>query len=70
MGAGRAPDREVSMVHTFGGTRADLAEALALAEAGRVHTTVQAFGLEDAGMALADLEAGRVLGRAVIVPDA
>jgi alcohol dehydrogenase, propanol-preferring len=68
MGAGRAPEREVSMVHTFGGTRADLVGALALAQAGDVHTTVQAFGLEEAGRALAELDAGRVLGRAVVVP--
>ena len=31
MGAGRAPDREVAIVHTFGGTREDLIGALALA---------------------------------------
>ena len=68
MGAGGAPEREVTMVHTFGGTRADLVQALALAEAGHVHSTVQAFGLEEAGVALAELEAGRVLGRAVVVP--
>ena len=68
MGAGRAPEREVSMVHTFGGTRADLARALELAAAGRIHSEVQAYGLEESGRALADLEAGRVLGRAVVVP--
>jgi alcohol dehydrogenase, propanol-preferring len=56
------------MVHTFGGTRADLVQAVALAKAGHVHSTVQAFGLEEAGLALAELEAGRVLGRAVVVP--
>jgi alcohol dehydrogenase, propanol-preferring len=68
IGAGRAPEREATMVHTFGGNRADLVQALALAQAGQVHTTVQAFGLEEAGHALAELEAGRVLGRAVVVP--
>jgi propanol-preferring alcohol dehydrogenase len=68
MGAGRAPEREVSMVHTFGGTRADLADALALAGAGHIHSTVQTYALEDTGTALADLAAGRVLGRAVVVP--
>jgi alcohol dehydrogenase, propanol-preferring len=68
MGAGRVPEREVSIVHTFGGTRPDLVEVLALAQAGHVHTTVQAFGLEEAGRALGELEAGRVLGRAVVVP--
>ena len=69
MGAGRVPEREVTMIHTFGGTRADLRRALALAAAGRVQSHVETFGLEDAGRALTDLGAGRVLGRAVIVPD-
>jgi propanol-preferring alcohol dehydrogenase len=68
MGAGGTPDREVTIVHTFGGTRADLVRALALAEAGRVSTHTETYGLGDAGRALADLEAGRVLGRAVLVP--
>jgi propanol-preferring alcohol dehydrogenase len=69
-GVGRSPDREVTMLHSFGGSRADLAEALARAEAGHVHSTVQQFALEDAGAALTALETGRVLGRAVIVPGA
>jgi propanol-preferring alcohol dehydrogenase len=68
MGAGGAPDREVAMVHTFGGTRDDLRRALALAEAGRIRTHVEAFDLAVAGRALAGLESGRVLGRAVLVP--
>jgi propanol-preferring alcohol dehydrogenase len=68
MGAGRAPEREVTILHTFGGTRADLVRALALAEAGRVRTRVQSFGLHEAAHALTELEAGRVLGRAVIAP--
>jgi alcohol dehydrogenase, propanol-preferring len=68
MGAGGAPDREVAMVHTFGGTRDDLVQALALAEAGRVRTHVEAYDLYAAGRVLADLDAGKVLGRAVLVP--
>jgi propanol-preferring alcohol dehydrogenase len=68
MGAGAAPDREIAMVHTFGGTRDDLVRALALAEAGRVHTHVETYELAAAGRALADLDAGKVLGRAVLVP--
>ena len=68
MGAGRAPDREVTIVHTFGGTRDDLVRALALAEAGRVSTHTEAYELDDAPRALDDLDAGRVLGRAVLVP--
>jgi len=68
MGAGRAPDREVTIVHTFGGTRGDLERALTLAEAGKVSTHTEVYQLQDAGRALEDLEAGRVLGRAVLVP--
>jgi propanol-preferring alcohol dehydrogenase len=68
MGAGGAPDREVAMVHTFGGTRDDLVRALALAEDGRVRTHVEAHNLASAGRVLAELDAGKVLGRAVLVP--
>ena len=68
MGAGGAPDREVAIVHTFGGTRDDLVHALALAEAGRVRTHVEVADLAAAGRVLAELEAGKVLGRAVLVP--
>jgi alcohol dehydrogenase, propanol-preferring len=67
MGAGGAPDREIAIVHTFGGSREDLVRALALAEAGRVRTRVEVFELTDAGRVLAALEAGKVLGRAVLV---
>ena len=67
MGAGGAPDREIAIVHTFGGTRDDLARTLALAEAGRVRTRVEVFELAAAGRVLAALEAGKVLGRAVLV---
>jgi hypothetical protein len=68
MGAGGAPDREIAMVHTFGGTRRDLMQALALAESGRVRTHVAVHDLAAAGRVLADLDAGKVLGRAVLVP--
>jgi D-arabinose 1-dehydrogenase-like Zn-dependent alcohol dehydrogenase len=67
MGAGGAPDREIAIVHTFDGARDDLVRALALAEAGRVRTHVEVFELTAAGRVLADLEAGKVLGRAVLV---
>jgi propanol-preferring alcohol dehydrogenase len=68
MGAGGTPDREIAMVHTFGGSREDLVRTLALAEAGRVRTHVEVHELAAAGRVLADLEAGKVLGRAVLVP--
>jgi alcohol dehydrogenase, propanol-preferring len=67
-GAGGTPDREIAIVHTFGGTRDDLIHALALAETGRVRTHVEAYDLAAAGQVLADLDAGNVLGRAVLVP--
>jgi propanol-preferring alcohol dehydrogenase len=69
MGSGGAPDREIAMVHTFGGTRDDLRRALMLAEAGRIRTHVEVVDLAAAGGALADLETGKVLGRAVLVPE-
>src|SRR3954469_5184540 len=68
MGAGRAPDREVELVHTFGGTRADLVQALALAEAGRIRTHARVYDLAAAATALLELGAGNVVGRAVLVP--
>jgi alcohol dehydrogenase, propanol-preferring len=67
MGAGGAPDREVAIVHTFGGTRDDLRRALALVEAGRIRTHVEVFDLAAAGRALSQLDTGKVLGRAVLV---
>ncbi|MGH2944974.1 MAG: alcohol dehydrogenase catalytic domain-containing protein [Solirubrobacteraceae bacterium] len=67
MGAGGAPDREIAIVHTFGGSRDDLLRALAIAEAGRVRTHVEVFELTAASRVLADLETGKVLGRAVLV---
>ena len=68
MGASDAPDREIAIVHTFGGTPRDLAPALALADSGRVRTHVAVHDLAAAGRVLADLYAGNVLGRAVLVP--
>jgi alcohol dehydrogenase, propanol-preferring len=68
IGAGRAPDREVAIVHTFGGTREDLVGALALAEAGQVRTSFERFALGDVVRAFDELEAGRILGRAVLEP--
>ena len=55
-------------MHTFGGTRDDLARALALAESGMVRRHVEVHDLDSAGQILADLDAGNVIGRAVLVP--
>lgn len=53
----------------FWGSRAELLKVLQLARAGSivVHRTV--YPLSQAGQAIADLRAGRVDGRAVLVPD-
>ena len=59
----------VSIGSTYWGTRPELVELLALAEAGRVHAHVQRFALADAPRAYAALAAGELTGRAVIVPD-
>jgi propanol-preferring alcohol dehydrogenase len=68
MGVGRIPEREVTMIHTFGGAREDLAQALAWAKAGRVKAKTVTFDLDAADQALAALQGREVLGRAVLVP--
>ena len=68
MGTGAAPDREVTIVHTFGGTRRDLEKALALATDGQVDSRTETFSLEDAGRAIDRLRVGDVVGRAVLLP--
>jgi propanol-preferring alcohol dehydrogenase len=52
------------------GTVEELAEVVALAAAGRVHTEAEVYGLHDAVSAYGKLRQGEVLGRAVIVPGA
>lgn len=50
------------------GTRADLAELLTLAAAGKVACRIETLPLNQANTAREDLRAGRVLGRLVLVP--
>ncbi|MTD17269.1 alcohol dehydrogenase catalytic domain-containing protein [Nakamurella sp. YIM 132087] len=52
----------------YWGGREELAELLALAAQGRIHVHRQVYPLSDAARALADLRAGRISGRAVLVP--
>ena len=59
---------EQRIVTSVGNRRSELVEALDLAVRGRLHTTVTTHPLEDAARVLQDLRAGRVLGRAVLVP--
>lgn len=50
------------------GTLSELAEVVALARAGAIHTEVQRFALDDAVEGYRRLARGEVVGRAVVVP--
>jgi alcohol dehydrogenase, propanol-preferring len=50
------------------GTVAELAEVVALAAAGAIHSEAEVYGLDDAVTAYGKLRQGDVLGRAVVVP--
>ncbi|HEB88995.1 MAG TPA: alcohol dehydrogenase [Deltaproteobacteria bacterium] len=52
----------------IGGTISDTREVLALADQGMLRNDVEFFGIEEAPKAMEALEAGRLVGRAVIVP--
>jgi NAD+-dependent secondary alcohol dehydrogenase Adh1 len=54
---------------SYSTTMADLARAAALAENGKLAMVVtRQAGLEEAADVLRDLEAGKVVGRAVLIP--
>jgi 2-desacetyl-2-hydroxyethyl bacteriochlorophyllide A dehydrogenase len=59
---------ELRIVTSVGNRRSELVDALDLAVRGRLHTTVTTYPLEDADGVLQELRAGRVIGRAVLVP--
>jgi propanol-preferring alcohol dehydrogenase len=59
---------EAAVATTYWGTLPELHEVVALARAGVVRSKVERYRLEDAGRAYADLAAGALTGRAVIVP--
>ncbi len=59
---------ERNIVGNIVGTYNELAELMALAQAGRVTLHTRTYPLEAAADALADLDAGRVRGRAILVP--
>lgn len=62
------PAYEVSVASTYWGTLPELVEVIALASAGRIAAEVHRVSLEDAPGAYADLRAGTLSGRAVVVP--
>jgi len=59
---------EQRIVTSVGNRRAELVAALDLAASGRFVSTVTTHQLEDAPRVLEDLRAGRVMGRAVLIP--
>jgi propanol-preferring alcohol dehydrogenase len=59
---------ETRVIVPFWGTRAELAEVIALARAGRIRAHVDRFALTDAQTAYDWLRAGRLKGRAVVIP--
>jgi NAD+-dependent secondary alcohol dehydrogenase Adh1 len=59
---------EKNVVGNIVGTYADLAELMVLAQAGQVTLHTQQYPLDRALDALHDLDAGKVRGRAILVP--
>lgn len=59
---------EVSLQTTYWGSRPELVEILNLAARGLIHVEHTTYSLANAAQAYKDLEAGKVKGRAVIVP--
>lgn len=58
----------VNIQSSYGGTRADQRQVVALAQQGLLHVETVVYPLDDYERAFGDLEAGRVRGRAVLVP--
>ena len=65
---GTAAPRGTSVVFPTLGARSDLAAVIELARSGRISVECVSYPLERAAEALADVRAGRVLGRAVVRP--
>ncbi len=51
------------------GTRAELQEVIALAQNGRIHVDAHYFGIAEGPRVLQELREGKIMGRAVLVPD-
>jgi NAD+-dependent secondary alcohol dehydrogenase Adh1 len=60
---------ERNIIGNIVGTYNELAELMALAQAGKVTLHTKPYPLSAAPDALADLDAGRVRGRAILVPE-
>jgi len=58
----------VDVRRSYGGTRSDQRQVLDLARLGGISVETKSYALDDAKQAFADLEAGTVPGRAVLIP--
>ncbi|MGV9451730.1 NAD(P)-dependent alcohol dehydrogenase [Streptomyces sp. NPDC003635] len=68
VGFGQLPF-EVSVSAPYWGSRGELVEVLALARSGAVSVHTQTFSLDEAPLAYERLHAGKISGRAVILPN-
>ncbi|MYR55608.1 zinc-binding dehydrogenase, partial [Streptomyces sp. SID625] len=68
VGFGRLP-HEVTVSSPYWGSRGELAEVLALARSGALSVHTETFTLDEAPLAYERLHAGRVDGRAVVLPN-
>jgi NAD+-dependent secondary alcohol dehydrogenase Adh1 len=59
---------ERNVIGNIVGTYNDLAELMVLAQTGKVTLHTRTYPLSDAVEAIQDLDAGRVRGRAILVP--
>lgn len=67
-GSGSGLPWGVNIERAYGGTRADMRQAVALAQAGKIAVEVVRYSLDDAVQAFDDLHHGKIAGRAVLVP--
>ncbi|MFT4125590.1 MAG: NAD(P)-dependent alcohol dehydrogenase [Gordonia sp. (in: high G+C Gram-positive bacteria)] len=58
----------VNIQRSYGGTRSDLLQVLALAAQNKIKIDYKTYPLEDFQQAFDDLRAGKVVGRAILVP--
>lgn len=58
----------VNIERSYGGTRADMRQAVALVQQGKLHLETTTYPLDDAAQAFEDLRDGKVAGRIVLVP--
>lgn len=58
----------VSVRRSFGGTRSDLRQVVELTKLGRINLETVEYSLDDGLKAFDDLEAGKIQGRAILVP--